>query len=218
MKRSFEIWLETLKNHVGKMESYESLPNETMKFVFENATAHLVLGWAIIQEEKVVLKLQTSTPYGKLVNQDEVNKQAAERIAEAEKKVPWWQTDDRFALFVGYVANLLQMSTKAPYETIFDKLAVSLDGTTLARKIWKKVTAKGHDAKCFATAVALYIGSDIKNVAAGVTPSQNLSILLGHVEKKLRDVGFEVGLLYDLTTEKNPKKVKKISKKPPTSK
>lgn len=219
MKNSFKVWLETLKTHVNKIENYEALSHETAKFVFENAAAHIVLGWALIEEgnvaKKIVNKLHLSSSYGKFTDhvgmQAMANQQGQERVAEAEKVIPWWKMKTRFETFARYVAMLLNTSVKAPYETIFDKLSVELGLVSKAKKISKVVASRGHGAPHFAEAVAYLISSELKNIdvrdvlAESISDKYNLSVLLGEVEKRLRDVGFIVGTLYD-ESKKSPKK------------
>jgi hypothetical protein len=216
MKRSFEVWLETLKKHVNKIEDYEGLSYDAAKFIFENAMAHLVLGWAMVGErkqERTFEKQVLSSSYGKLGGQDAANKQAAERVANAETQLPWWKAGNRFDLFVEYVARLLIMSVKAPYETIFSKLASELGGATRSKKIWRMVGVRGHDGPHFAEAVAILVGSDLKNVDVRLNDlvpnvQHNLSVLLGNIEKRLRDVGFVPGTLFPPPDEVKPAKAR----------
>jgi hypothetical protein len=213
MKRSFAVWMETFKQYTNRIENHEGLSHETLKFVFENALAHLVLGWAIIEEKnKFVHKLDASSMYGRFGEspqwvraQEKVNKAAAKRVAEAEKAPAWWTGANRFEKFATFVTKLLCMSPRAPYETIFNKLADELALGDKGKAIWKAATKSKHGGPQFAEAVARLVGSSIQNVTTmRVAPvhshsaQYNLSVLLMNVEKSLGDVGFVVGSLYDV--------------------
>lgn len=203
IREPFEIWLETLKRHVATIEKHDVLDRNTMKFVFENAMAHLVLGWAMVSNGYVASRRdgdsQISEILARVGAEERANREGAQRVAEAEKVLPWWQAGGRFAKFVDYMAKILLMSPAAPFETIFNRLADASKTTDEARKIWRLVRRRGHDATYFAEAVARLVGADLKNVDVrdGVQDDRhNLSIVLGTVEKFLRDRGFVPGKLF----------------------
>jgi hypothetical protein len=213
MRNSFEMWLDTMKRYVTTIENHEQLAPETTKFVFEHALAHLVLGYRMATEARQRRKsdegLSSSTD-ARISSQARANKEGLERVAKAEAEVPWWRAEDRFEKFVRYLAQVLGVSTAAPYETIYGKLvavAVAHEGDvqedegrlrtwkSFGPRVWDFVSSRGVDAAHLAEAVARFVGSDLKNIDVRVDvfiPSveRNLSVLLGDVEKSLRDWGF----------------------------
>jgi len=232
IKKPFEIWLETLKRHVATIEKHDTLDRNTMKFVFEHAIAHLVLGWSMVSDrhsasskkgDGLIAALETSVRFG---GQAKANREGVERVAAAEVVPLWWQAGDRFEKFVEYVAKVLGMSTSAPYETIFNRLSEVSGSTTKARRIWKMVSKRSHVGPDFAEAVACLVGSDLKNadvrddLAPEVWKQHNLSILLGNVEKFLRDRGFVPVKLVatDVVTSVSRRQDKKGLKKSKSSK
>jgi hypothetical protein len=198
INKPFDVWLETLKRHVATIQKHETLDRTTMKFVFEHAIAHLVLGWSMVSSERATLGKEAERIVSRTLamagsNQDKVNKDSAARVAKFEAAPLWWKAGDRFEKFVEYTAKILCMSTQAPYETVFSRLAEVTDTTTKARRIWRMVTKRSHDGPHFAEAVARLVDADLKNVdVRDDVPDtiHNLSVLFGIVEKFLRDRGF----------------------------
>jgi hypothetical protein len=196
VNKPFDVWLETLKRHVATIEKHEVLDRTTMKFVFEHAIAHLVLGWSIVSDQMAQVK--TGESHISLLrqpssSQDKVNKDSAARVAKFEAAPLWWKAGDRFEKFVEYAAKILGMSTRAPYETIFSRFAEVTDTVTKAKRIWRMVTKRSHDGPHFAEAVARLVDADLKNVDVRddvPDTTHNLSVLLGIIEKFLRDRGF----------------------------
>lgn len=200
VNKPFDVWLETLKRHVATIEKHDVLERDTMKFIFEHAIAHLVLGWSMVSDqmaqakagERLVSSLRRPWPH-----QETANKEGADRVARAEAAPLWWKAGDRFEKFVEYTAKILGMSTRAPYETIFNRLAEVTETVVEARRIWKGATHARKGGPLFALAVARLVGSDPSNADVRdedeLLPTywskHNLSILLGNVEKFMRDRG-----------------------------